>query len=171
FKNNPSAQSTEMYTDVDYNLAYGYFKQKNYNEAITYFNAFTSNGNADVEKLNDGYLRLGDSYYATSKYWPAIETYNKALALTGPEKDYAFYQKAMSYGYVDRGASKIENLEEFVSKFPRSSFRDDALFELGNTYVAQGQESKGLEAYDRLISEYRASSLVPQALMRQGLVN
>lgn len=171
FKNNPSAQSTEMYTDVDYNLAYGYFKQKNYNEAITYFNAFTSNGNADVEKLNDGYLRLGDSYYATSKYWPAIETYNKALALTGPEKDYAFYQKAMSYGYVDRGASKIENLEEFVSKFPRSSFRDDALFELGNTYVAQGQESKGLEAYNRLISEYRASSLVPQALMRQGLVN
>ncbi|WP_291966028.1 tetratricopeptide repeat protein [Maribacter sp.] len=171
FKNNPSAQSTEMYTDVDYNLAYGYFKQKNYNDAITYFNVFTSNGNADVEKLNDGYLRLGDSYYATSKYWPAIETYNKALALTGPEKDYAFYQKAMSYGYVDRGESKIENLEEFVSQYPRSSFKDDALFELGNTYVAQGQESKGLAAYDRLISEYRGSSLVPQALMRQGLVN
>ncbi|MEP2056395.1 MAG: tetratricopeptide repeat protein [Maribacter litoralis] len=171
FKNNPSSTNTEMITDVDYNLAYGYFKQKDYNNAITYFNAFTSNGNADVEKLNDGYLRLGDSYYATSKYWPAIETYNKALALTGPEKDYAFYQKAMSYGYVDRGASKIENLEDFVNQFPRSSFRDDALFELGNTYVAQGQESKGLEAYDRMISEYRGSSLVPQALMRQGLVN
>ncbi|WP_430427305.1 tetratricopeptide repeat protein [Maribacter litoralis] len=171
FKNNPSSTNTEMITDVDYNLAYGYFKQKDYNNAITYFNAFTSNGNADVEKLNDGYLRLGDSYYATSKYWPAIETYNKALALTGPEKDYAFYQKAMSYGYVDRGASKIENLEDFVNQFPRSSFRDDALFELGNTYVAQGQESKGIEAYDRMISEYRGSSLVPQALMRQGLVN
>lgn len=171
FKNNPSSTNTEMITDVDYNLAYGYFKQKDYNNAITYFNAFTSNGNADIEKLNDGYLRLGDSYYATSKYWPAIETYNKALALTGPEKDYAFYQKAMSYGYVDRGASKIENLEDFVNQFPRSSFRDDALFELGNTYVAQGQESKGLEAYDRMISEYRGSSLVPQALMRQGLVN
>ena len=171
FKNNPSSTNTEMITDVDYNLAYGYFKQKDYNNAITYFNAFISNGNADVEKLNDGYLRLGDSYYATSKYWPAIETYNKALALTGPEKDYAFYQKAMSYGYVDRGASKIENLEDFVNQFPKSSFRDDALFELGNTYVAQGQESKGLEAYDRMISEYRGSSLVPQALMRQGLVN
>ncbi|WP_282112954.1 tetratricopeptide repeat protein [Maribacter stanieri] len=171
FKNNPSAKNTEMYADVDYNLAYAYFKQKDYTDAITYYNAFTANGNAEVEKLHDGFLRLGDSYYATSKYWPAIETYNKALALTGPEKDYAFYQKAMSYGYVDRGASKIENLEEFVNQYPRSSFKDDALFELGNTYVSQGQENKGFEAYDRLISEYRGSSLVPQALMRQGLVN
>lgn len=171
FKNNPSAKNTEMYADVDYSLAYGYFKQKDYSDAITYFNSFTANGNAEVEKLHDGYLRLGDSYYATSKYWPAIETYNKALALTGPEKDYAFYQKAMSYGYVDKGDSKIENLEEFVSQYPRSSFKDDALFELGNTYVSQGQENKGLAAYDRLISEYRGSSLVPQALMRQGLVN
>ncbi|HDZ06594.1 hypothetical protein LCGC14_0319400 [marine sediment metagenome] len=171
FKNNSSAKNTEMYADVDYNLAYSYFKQKDYTDAITYFNTFTANGNAEVEKLHDGFLRLGDSYYATSKYWPAIETYNKAIALTGPEKDYAFYQKAMSYGYVDRGTSKIENLEEFVNQYPRSSFKDDALFELGNTYVSQGQENKGLEAYDRLISEYRGSSLVPQALMRQGLVN
>ncbi|APQ18091.1 tetratricopeptide repeat protein [Maribacter hydrothermalis] len=171
FKNNPSAKNTEMYADVDYNLAYAYFKQKDYNDAITYFNSFTGSGNAEVQKLHDGYLRLGDSYYATSKYWPAIETYNKALELTGPEKDYAFYQKAMSYGYVDRNASKIENLEEFVNQYPRSSFKDDALFELGNTYVSQGNENKGLEAYDRLISEYKGSSLVPQALMRQGLVN
>lgn len=171
FKNNPSAKKTEMFADVDYSLAYAYFKQKAYNDAITYFNSFTASGNAEVQKLYDGYLRLGDSYYATSKYWPAIETYNKALELTGPEKDYAFYQKAMSYGYVDRSASKIENLEEFVNQYPKSSFKDDALFELGNTYVSQGQESKGLEAYDRLINEYKGSSLVPQALMRQGLVN
>ncbi|MGC1516773.1 MAG: tetratricopeptide repeat protein, partial [Maribacter sp.] len=171
FKNNPSAKNTEVYGDVDYSLAYAYFKQKKYTDAITYFNAFTNNGNAEVEKMHDGYLRLGDSYYATRKYWPAIETYNKALGLTGPEKDYAFYQKAMSYGYVDRNASKIENLEAFVEQYPKSSFKDDALFELGNTYVADGNENKGLQAYDRLISEYRESALVPQALMRQGLIN
>lgn len=171
FKNNPSAKKTEMYSDIDYSLAYAFFKQKQYSDAITYFNSFTANGNAEVGKLYDGFLRLGDSYYATRKYWPAIETYNKALDLTGPEKDYASYQKAMSYGYVDRSASKIENLELFVSQYPKSSFKDDALFELGNTYVAQGNENKGLQAYDRLIAEYKGSSLVPQALMRQGLIN
>ena len=93
FKSNSAARNTEMYSDIDYSLAYAYFKQKNYNDAITYFKSFTDNSNAEVEKLHDGYLRLGDSYFATSKYWPAIETYNKALDLTGPEKDYAAYQK------------------------------------------------------------------------------
>ena len=171
FKNNPAAKNTDVYSDIDYSLAYAYFKQKNYSNAITYFDSFTTKQNMEVEKRNDAYLRLGDSYFATSKYWPAIETYNKALDLTGPEKDYASYQKAMSYGYVDRGSSKIENLELFVNQYPSSSFRDDALFELGNTYVAQGEENKGLQAYDRLITDFIGSSLVPQALMRQGLVN
>jgi TolA-binding protein len=171
FKQLPAAPRVPEYEEVDYSLAYAHFKQKQYKDAITYFNAFTAKGTTDVEKLNDGYLRLGDSYYATRSYWPAIETYNKALALTGPEKDYATYQKAMCYGFVDRSAQKIENLENFVAQFPRSSFKDDALYELGNSYVAQGNEVKGLQAYDRLVSEYKGSSLVPQALMRQGLVH
>ena len=171
FKKNPSAKQTVESKDVDYNLAYSYFKQKDYANAITYFNTFTGSGDDEVEKLHDGYLRLGDSYFATSKYWPAIETYNKALALTGPEKDYASYQKAMSYGFVGRGATKIEDLEKFVAQYPRSSFKDDALFELGNSYVSEGKETQGLQAYDRLISEYIGSSLVPQALMRQGLIH
>jgi TolA-binding protein len=171
FKELPAAQQLPEYKDIDYSLAYAYFKQKDYQNAITYFNSFTGRGGDEVEKLNDGYLRLADSYFATSKYWPAIETYNKALALTGPEKDYATYQKAMSYGFVDRSAQKIQNLENFVVQFPRSSFKDDALYELGNSYVSEGKESQGLQAYDRLMSEFKGSSLVPQALMRQGLVH
>ncbi|MDC6387106.1 tetratricopeptide repeat protein [Maribacter sp. PR1] len=170
FKQNSASNGVLEGKDVDYDLAYAYFKQKDYGNAITYFKAFTDSQKNNVEKLHDGYLRLGDSYFATSKYWPAIETYNEALALTGPEKDYASYQKAMSYGFVDRTESKIENLENFVVQYARSTFKDDALFELGNTYVSAGQENKGLQAYDRLIGEYRGSSLVPQALMRQGLV-
>lgn len=171
FKQNASTSLKAELPDADYSLAYAYFKQKDYKKAITYFSSFKESGTSNVEKLNDGYLRLGDSYFATSAYWPAIETYNKALALKGPEKDYASYQKAMSYGFVGKPDSKIENLENFVSEYAKSSLRDDALYELGNSYVSNGNESKGLQAYDRLIREFRASSLVPQALMRQGLVH
>ena len=170
FKQNASPSLKAELPDADYSLAYAYFKQKDYDKAITYFSAFTESGTDIVEKLNDSYLRLGDSYFATSKYWPAIETYNKALALSGPEKDYASYQKAMSYGFVGKSDTKIESLEDFVSKYTKSSLRDDALYELGNSYVSNGQEAKGLQSYDRLVKEFRASSLVPQALMRQGLV-
>ncbi|MGJ8735424.1 tetratricopeptide repeat protein [Zobellia laminariae] len=171
FQQNPSAKSTEEYKELDYNLAYTYFKLRDYSNAISYFENFANAGSSDTQKLYDGYLRLGDSYFVTSKYWPAIETYNKALSLTGTEKDYAAYQKAISYGFVDRRDTKIEELRTFVTAYPKSSLKDDALFELANTLIAAGQEQQGLQTYQRVITEYRASSLVPQAMMRQGLVH
>ena len=169
FKQSSMANSTDEIKDIDYNMAYTYFKLRDYGNSISNFKKYTESGAANNEKLNDAYLRLGDSYFVTSKYWPAIETYNKALR--GREKDYAAFQKALSYGFVDRRNSKIEELEGFVGKYPNSSLKDDALFELGNTYISSGQEQSGLQTYDKLIQGYRASKLVPQAIMRQGLVH
>ncbi len=171
FQQNPMAKNTEEFKELDYNLAYTYFKLKDYQNAISYFDRFTSSGVNDTQKLYDSYLRLGDSYFVTSKYWPAIETYNKALALTGPDKAYAAYQKAISYGFVDRRDTKIEELRTFASAYPNSSLRDDALFELANTLIAAGQEQQGLQTYNSMIREYGGSSLVPQAKMRQALVH
>ncbi|HET8736837.1 MAG TPA: tetratricopeptide repeat protein [Pricia sp.] len=171
FRQNPAAKSTEVFKELDYNLAYTYFKLKEYDKAITHFSDFAGSGVADTQKLYDTYLRLGDSYFVTSDYWSAIETYNKALALTGPDKAYAAYQKALSYGFVDRRETKIEELRTFASAYPNTSLRDDALFELANTLVSAGQEQQGLQTYDRLRREYSGSSLVPQAMVRQGLVH
>lgn len=171
FQQNPSASLTAEYKDLDYNLAYTSFKLKDYGRAISHYKAYAGSNPRDTEKLYDTYLRLGDSYFVTSKYWPAMETYNKALALPGPQKDYAAYQKALSYGFVGRGETKMAELRDFVSSYPKSTLKDDALFELGNTYISAGQEQQGLQAYDRLVNEYRGSSLVPKAIMRQGLVH
>ncbi|WP_086476302.1 tetratricopeptide repeat protein [Arenibacter amylolyticus] len=171
FKQNAASRTTPEYAEVDYNLAYAYFKLRNFEGAISAFNTYVEANGADVEKLNDAYLRLGDSYFVSRKYWPAIETYNKAIARNIPERDYAAYQKAMSYGFVDRRETKIEELNNFVSNYPNSTLRDDALFELANSYVSANDTNKGLQLYDRLIREYKGSSLVPQALMRQGLVH
>jgi TolA-binding protein len=125
---------------------------------------------SEEDKRHDAYLRLGDSYFVSSKYWPAIEAYDKALQGQGNEKDYAAFQKALSYGFVDRVATKIEDLNTFVTKYPKSSLKDDVLFELANTYVRTNKESEGLRIYDKLITEYKSSTLVPQAIVRQGLV-
>lgn len=170
FKQNPAARSTPEFGDVDYNLAYAYFKLKNYPNAITAFANYVENRGANAEKLNDAYLRLGDSYFVSSKYWPAIETYNKAIERNIPERDYASYQKALSYGFLDRNATKIEELSGFVSKYPNSALKDDALFELANTYVRSNNTERGLQLYDQLMADYPGSSLVPEAMMRQGLI-
>jgi len=171
FQQSPAAKSVDEFLELDYNLAYNYFKLKDYANATSYFKNFTTSGNKDEAKLNDAYLRLGDCYFVTSKYWPAIETYNIALKKKSGEKDYAAFQKALSYGFIGRNETKIEELNAFSSKYPKSTLKDDALYELGNTYIKEGNESKGMLAYDRLVRNFRRSSLVPQTLLRQGLVH
>ena len=171
FQRDAGAKGTPEYADLDYNLGYTYFKLKDYGNAISYFTSFGNSGTTATEKLNDSYLRLGDSHFVSSKYWPAIESYNKALEAGASERDYAAFQKALSYGFVDRGTKKVEELNNFINRFPKSTLKDDALFELGNSYIKANNESEGLASYDRLINEYRGSSLVPRALLRQGLVH
>lgn len=164
-----AASGTDELENLDYNLGYAYFKKNEYARAIEYFKRYAENTNNDVASRNDALLRLGDTYFVSSQYWPAIEAYNKAIAQSG-NNDYAAFQKAMSYGFIDRRETKIEELKKFINKYSRSSFRDDALYELGNTYVAANNIQEGLTTYDRLIREVPQSAFVPKAMLRQGLI-
>jgi len=166
----PGAKSTPEYANISYNLAYNNFKQKNYEGAITNFKSYVSSTNSEGARKKDAYLRLGDSYFVTSQYWPAMENYNKAIELGSTDNDYAQFQKAISYGFVDRTDKKIEELDAFISKFPKSVYRDDALYELGNTYVSQNNNNKALTTYDKLIREIPTSSYVSRTLLKKALI-
>ncbi|TDN84736.1 tetratricopeptide repeat protein [Salegentibacter sp. 24] len=164
-----AAQGTEELENLDYNLGYAYFKKNEYARAIEYFKRYTEDESNEVARRNDALLRLGDTYFVSSQYWPAIEAYDKALSLSG-ENDYAAFQKAMSYGFIDRRDTKITELRSFINNYPRSSFRDDAMFELGNTYVAAQNTDEALATYERLIREVDQSAFVPKAMLRQALI-
>lgn len=169
FSGMDAARNTEEYKDLKYNIAYAYFKLKNYPQAVNHFEEFATQTN-NVGKKYDAWLRLGDSHFVNSDYWPAMEAYNKAIAMGGPRADYAAFQKAISYGFVDRKNKKIEDLQALLSNFPNSTFRDDALFELGNTYVALENNSEAIETYNQLIVDMPQSSYAPKAMLKQGLI-
>lgn len=166
----PESKNTPEYKNINYNIAYAYFKQKEYDQAATYFESFIAQVKNDNTRLNDAYLRLGDSRFVSTKYWPAMEAYNKAIDMKGVDADYAFYQKAISYGFVERNEKKIEDLNKFIASYPKSQLRDDAMFELGNTYVTEKKNDLAIQTYDRLITEYKAGSYSSRALLRQGLI-
>lgn len=170
FEQSGVAGNTPEYKNLFYDMGYAYFKQKEYGQAISYFQKYVDKGEDDKTRLNDTYLRLGDSHFVTSKYWPAMEYYNKAIAMNGADSDYAYFQKAISYGFVDRVDTKIQELEKFVVQFPKSKLRDDAFYELGNTYVNNNQANKGINAYNKLAQEYKMSSYVPKAILKEGLI-
>ena len=170
FKGMSAAKGSDEYADLDYNIGYAYFKKNDYSQAVNYFKSYTSSANAEGAKKNDALLRLGDTYYVTSQYWPAMEAYQKAIDNGVSNADYAAFQKAISYGFVNRNDTKIEELNSFTNRYPRSPYRDDAMYELGNTYVAANNVSQGIESYNRLIRDVPQSALVPKAMLRQGLI-
>ncbi len=170
FKNKSSASQTPEIKEVDYNIGYTYFKLKNYSEATNYFTKYVSKTNTEKAKKTDAYVRLGDSYFVSSKYWSALESYNSAIELGTIDQDYAHFQKAISYGFIDRISQKIEGLKGFESQFPKSIYRDDALYELGNTYVSQENNEDAILAYNKLIRDLPNSSYVAKALLKKALI-
>ncbi len=170
FMQMPIAQNTAEFSELEYNLGYAYFKLKDYSKAAESFKSFSRSATPS-EKKNDAHMRLGDSYFVTGQYQNAIEAYKDVVENRGAKRDYASFQMAMSQGFIGNTSAKIEELKSFVSRYPNSKLQDDALFELGNTYVRAEQENNGLLTFDRLIASHTNSKFVPQALMRQGLVH
>ncbi|WP_353778087.1 tetratricopeptide repeat protein [Winogradskyella sp. 3972H.M.0a.05] len=170
FQQQSQAQNTSEIKNIDYNIAYTYFKLKNYPSATASFEKFINANTDDNLRRNDAYLRLGDGYFVSSKYNDAINAYDKAININEIESDYAYFQKAMSYGYIGQVPKKQSELNTFIIGYPRSSLRDDAMYELGNSYVKSGNVSEAMTMYDNLNSEYKSSEFVPKALLRQGLV-
>ncbi len=165
------ASSTKEIANIDYNLGYTYFKQKNYNKATEHFQKYISKTSDDKVRLNDAFLRLGDGHFVSSDYRKAIEAYERAIKMNEIETDYAFFQKAISHGYINEGSQKIEQLNTFINTYKKSTLRDDALYELGNSYVKLNEVDKAMNMYDQLNSEYRASPYVSKSILRQGLVH
>ncbi len=170
FKSLDVVTATDENKDVDYQIAYVYFKQKKYKESIKYFNSFLKGNAIDKQKENDAYLRLGDTYFVTSSYQNAINSYKKSEAFESKTADYATFQTALSYGFLKNNSKKIDLLQQLISSFSKSSYRDDALFVLGGTYTLSNQTSEALNTYDRLLQKYPRSKFVPRVLLKKGLI-
>lgn len=164
------AKNTPEFKNVNYNLAYAYFKLKEYDQAATYFQNFVTTTKQDKIRLNDAYLRLGDAYFVSTKYWPAMDAYNKAIELKTVDADYAAFQKAISYGFVNKNDRKIEDLNRFVSTYTKSQYYDDALFELGNTYLAEKKNDEAVKIYDKVITVNKNGTYAVKSMLRQGLI-
>jgi len=170
FAANSEASKTPEYKELHYNLGYAYFKQKDYGNAIEAFKKYSANNNEDAVRKNDTYLRIGDGYFVTSNYKNAIEYYSKAIEMRGIDADYAQFQKAISYGLTGNENAKIKELNAFLNSSSKSSYKDDAYYVLGNSYLEKGQNELATENYDKLITNFKRSPLVSKAMLKKGLI-
>ena len=119
---------------------------------------------------SDSELRIADCQFALKNYWPAMEGYNKIINSTSNKIPYAIYQKAISYGFVDRNEMKIETLKLLIKKFPNSSYADDSLFELAMTLSFENRLEESIIYYENILKDFQKSPYFLKAKLNKGLI-
>ncbi|MDA3928062.1 MAG: tetratricopeptide repeat protein [Prolixibacteraceae bacterium] len=170
FQSSPGAYSLPEYTTAYYNTAYCYFNQKKYEEAATWFRKYLDQSSANNKMKADAANRVGDYYYLIRKYTEAIQYYEQSHQMNSYDPDYALFQQATCYGLERDYSSKINELNKLVDQYPRSSFIDDALYEIAKSHERIGDLDKATAGYNQLIRELQQSNFSKKALLQLGLI-
>ncbi len=166
----PGAQNSELYAKAVYNLAYTYFNQKNYWQAITWFKKFMQRKTSDKQLLSDATLRLADSYFILKKFEDASKLYDQVIRNNAKDADYALYQRAFCYGAKGDFNHKISSLTTLTQRYKKSYLYDDALYEIGSTYLIQNDPRHAIIYYDKLVKEKPKSNLAKKSLLKLGFI-
>ena len=170
FKSHPFAQKVSGAENLSYQLAYSNFKLKNYENSRALFERYLQSNIQIASYKRDALLRLGDSHFALGKYWPAMVSYESAIQMDVSRGMYALYQKALSYGFVERNPKKIEALNQLISDYPKTSLLDDSYFQLALAFTRENNIIKAIETYDLLTDGFPKSPYRSRALLNKGLI-
>ncbi len=170
FLHSPRAIFQDEYNIAHYNLAYAYFKNKDYADAIIWFRKYTNKNSDATNTLSDSYIRIADCYFVQRNYADAVKYYDLAISMNLSDMDYATYQKAFSYGLLKKHDKKNWVLRNMVKDYPESGYKVDALYELGKSYVSLNNPEKALESYQLIIDNFPQSNYVKKAYLQKGLV-
>lgn len=163
-------------TDVNLPMAfyiqgYNYFQLKNYSQAATNFEK-AANGKLSRQVKNDLYLRWGDCLIKKNDYDKAFRTYAESQKHGQQGADYVLFQQGLIRGLTKRNTEKIVLLNQLTNEFKSSNLVDDALFEIGNTYIEQGRPIEAIGSFQKLIQNHKVNSnLINRSYLKLGLLS
>lgn len=160
------------YQLTKYNLGYAYFKMKYYDNAVIAFQQFASRPGAGNDAfVADALVRIGDCYFITNNFEQAVDYYEQAVRRNSRDSDYALFQKALSEGAQGKNELKINTLRDMITRFPQSTFADDATYEIADSYLLLNDNSSALDWFARVRSQFPNSSYVYRSLQKTGLIH
>ncbi len=161
-------KSDREYAMAQYNVGYCYFNSGDMASARTAFESFLSLHHDRDSYYADANNRLGDVFYSTREFDRALECYDRAIAISLPERYYAQYQRAITLGVQRKEEEKIALLRSIVQA-DRGDYVDAATYELGRTYISSERYSDGVRVLEEFVGAYPSSTLHAQALSDLGL--
>ena len=169
-----SGNETTYKSEANYYLAYQAVAIGDHDAAIDNFARSIesySRGTGNKVLYEDAILRSGDLNLIQNNYSEALRNYDKAIAEGVPQADYILFQKAIVLGVTGDVYDKLTNLESLIKTYPESSYKDDAMFEIGEALIELGKANEAYQIFDGLTSSYKDSEFVPKAYLRKGLIS
>lgn len=171
FFNNSYSKSSANRITAQYALAYAYFSQKNYNDALTWYLKYVA---AETDQTANTYAdalnRIGDCYFNARNFSKAETYYTKAASVSPNTADYAMFQSAYVAGLQKNYSTKISKLEKLISDYPKSEYADNAMYEMGRAYLMMENDSRAISTYQRLLDSYPNSDQARKAAVEIGMV-
>jgi TolA-binding protein len=154
-----------------YGLGYAHYNLKAYDKALFNFKEFVNKGNKNTPSYADGVIRLADCYYVSKQYDEALTQYNRAKSLGSTDNDYVLLQSGVIFGLQRKYVQARNQFSELVKTYPKSQYRDDAMFQRAQFDIEQGNYQAAIEGLSELIREGSTSPYLPYAYMRRGASN
>jgi len=171
FITSPGAINLNIFHQAHYTLGYSHFNISNYTEAIAAFRRFISARGQQPRLVNDALLRIADSYFMNRLFAQAIEFYNRAINQNVIDREYALFQIGMANGAMGRHSEKISQLQNLITTNATGNFVDEALYEIGNSWLLLANNPNALESFSRLIAQHPNSANVKSAMLKSGLIH
>ena len=154
-----------------YGLGYTYFNDGRYNEARSRFEAFVKVADKnDKETISDAYNRIADCHFYQRGFDAAEEYYAKAANTYNKNADYSLYRYAQIQSLKNNPTESINTLKRLVSKFPDSPHTEQALYEMGRSYIKQANYREAIKTYDKLIAGFPNSATARRALAERAMI-
>lgn len=171
FFNNSYSGSSVNRVAANYSLAYAYFSKHHYNEALNWFLKYNeAETNTSAITYPDALNRIGDCYFNARNFAKAQTYYSKAASVSPNTADYALFQAAYVCGLQKDYNAKISKLEDLISRYPKSEYTADALYEMGRAYLMMENNTKAITTYQRLLESLPATDKARKAALEIGMI-
>ena len=185
YRNDQYAQARDIFTElyntsalygmpesglVLYNIAYCYYKEADYPNALKWFSSYL--GESSVLYRKEALERSADCHFMAKDYGKAAAGYELVLKDYHDVNDiYPYYQAAVSYGLVNDMDKKVELLSSVLKASPDAEFYPEALFELGRAYAVREDDEAAFDCFTALTETVRDSTYIAKAYIEMGSIS
>lgn len=171
FFSNSNSKSSINRIAANYSMAYANFSKKDYRESLSWFLKYLENEtNLNAGSYPDALNRVGDCYFNSRNFDKAQSYYAKAALASPNTADYALFQAAYVTGLQKKYSEKISKLENLITRYPKSEYTDDALYEIGRAYLMMENNEKAIATYQRLLTIKPTGDKARKASLETGMI-